>query len=289
MGPGSLRRASIPACVAWLACLASLASLAGAACVFGASGCGGSTGPGNGDGGASDGTFYEVGTDALPEAGGDATGEAGGGSNPCDAGTCRFPSDPTGPCLPPGGPIAADDGGTLSGCCGCGADGFCSAECVCASPDTPIATPDGDRPIASLAVGDLVYSIDHGRVAAVPVRETHRTPVTHHRVVELVLRGGGVLRISAGHPTADGRFFGELRAGDWLGGREIESASDVPYEHDATYDILPDSDTGTYFAGGALIGSTLAKAPRAERPFTPACTLPGVLGQRVSDFAKHAP
>ena len=26
-----------------------------------------------------------------------------------------------------------------------------------------------------------------------------------------------------------------------------------------TYDILPDSDSGTYFAGGTLIGSTLCK------------------------------
>jgi hypothetical protein len=262
MGAGSLRL------------VASLA--VGAASVLAGSGCGGSTGPGGGDGGANDGTFFEVGADALPEVGADATGDAGSGSNPCDAGTCRFSSDPTGPCLPPGGPIAADDAGTLSGCCGCGSDGFCSAECVCASPDTPIATPAGDRLIAALAVGDLVYSVDHGRVVAVPVRETHRTPVSHHRVVELVLRDGGLLRISAGHPTADGRSFGELRAGDWLGGREIVSARAVPYEHDATYDILPDSDTGTYFADGALIGSTLAKTPRAAHPFTAACTLPPV-------------
>ena len=31
----------------------------------------------------------------------------------------------------------------------------------------------------------------------------------------------------------------------------------VPYAHDFTYDILPASDSGTYFAGGALVGSTL--------------------------------
>lgn len=31
----------------------------------------------------------------------------------------------------------------------------------------------------------------------------------------------------------------------------------IPYGHEHTYDILPDSDTGTYVAGGVLIGSTL--------------------------------
>jgi hypothetical protein len=177
--------------------------------------------------------------------------------DPCAPGTCRF--DTSSKCLPPGGPISELDSGSLSGCCACGDDGLCSSPCTCASPDTPIATPLGERPIASLAVGDLVMSIDHGRMVSVPVREIHHTPVLHHRVIEVVLRDGPTLRISAAHPTADGRFFGELRAGEWLGGREVTSAKVVPYAFDATYDILPDSDTGTYFAGGALIGSTLTR------------------------------
>jgi hypothetical protein len=176
--------------------------------------------------------------------------------------------------LPPGGPISQPDSGTLSGCCACGSDGFCSSECVCASPDTPIATPRGERPIASLSVGDLVLSIDRGNLAVVPIRAVRRNPVEHHSVVEVVLRDGAILRISASHPTADGRSFADLRSGDWMGGREIASVRVVPYTHDATYDILPDSDTGAYFAAGALIGSTLASA--ALRPSSPreACTLP---------------
>jgi hypothetical protein len=156
----------------------------------------------------------------------------------------------------------------------CGSDGFCTSECVCASPDTPIATPTGDRPIASLSVGDLVFSIDHGQRAAVPIRETRRTPVTNHRVIEVVLGDGPILQISAAHPTADGRSFGQLHAGDWMGGRDVASARVVPYSPDATYDILPDSDTGTYFAGGALIGSTIGRAGTLARSLTEACTLP---------------
>jgi hypothetical protein len=123
-------------------------------------------------------------------------------------------------------------------------------------------------------VGDLVLSIDRGRVTAVPIRETHRTPVANHRVIEVILRDGAILQISAAHPTADGRSFGELHAGDWIGGREVSTARVVPYTSDATYDILPDSDTGTYFAGGALIGSTLEGLGVHSRHFPETCSLP---------------
>ena len=76
--------------------------------------------------------------------------------------------------------------------------------------------------------------------------------------LRVALSTGAVLQISARHPTADGRLFGDLRAGDLLDGLAIESAAVVPYAHDATYDILPASETGAYYAAGALVGSTLA-------------------------------
>ena len=89
----------------------------------------------------------------------------------------------------------------------------------------------------------------------------------------MVLDGGAVLEISPGHPTADGRTFGELRAHALLDAQhEVVSAELVPYRHAATYDILPASSTGTYFAAGALIGSTLftpearSIAPDADAP-----------------------
>jgi len=137
----------------------------------------------------------------------------------------------------------------------------CAPLCVCASPDTPIATPAGNKPIASLKVGDLVYSVDHGKMTTVPIVRTNRSPVSGHSVVRVVLEGGSALEISALHPTVDGRNFGVLRPGDQLDGVRIVSATMIPYSHDATYDILPDSDTGAYFAGGVLVGSTLANQP----------------------------
>jgi hypothetical protein len=108
-------------------------------------------------------------------------------------------------------------------------------------------------------VGDLVYSVDRGLVVAVPIVRTNRIAAQGHVVRRVVLATGAVLEISAPHPTADGRLFGSLRAGEALDGITIQSVSTIPYVHPYTYDILPDSDTGAYFAGGALIGSTLAE------------------------------
>jgi hypothetical protein len=108
-----------------------------------------------------------------------------------------------------------------------------------------------------LRTGDQVYSVVHGRVASVPIRRTVRVPAQGHVVARLVMANGATLEISAPHPTADGRTIGALRDGDDLDGVRVLSATLIPYDHAFTYDILPDSDSGTYFAGGVLIGSTL--------------------------------
>lgn len=129
--------------------------------------------------------------------------------------------------------------------------------CRCAAPDTAIATPDGERAIADLRVGDLVYSVDNGAMRAVPVLLINRTPVEHHTVMRVTLATGATLRMSAGHPTADGGTFADLAAGASLDGTQVMSVETVPYAHPYTYDILPDSSSGTYVAGGVLIGSTL--------------------------------
>jgi hypothetical protein len=168
---------------------------------------------------------------------------------PCDS-TCSGASHccgtmccgPTQLCCDPQGPIDMgprcldpDERGT----CPMG----CAPLCICADPNTPIATPLGERAIASLREGDLVYSIDRGALAVVPIARTHSTAVSHHSVMRIELRSGASLLISPGHPTADGRRFADLHAADLLDGVEITKAELVPYEHDATYDIMPASDT----------------------------------------------
>jgi hypothetical protein len=138
----------------------------------------------------------------------------------------------------------------------------CAPLCECASPDTAIATPNGERAIASLQPGDEVYSVNEGAVTVVPILRIHRKAVVRHHVMRIRLENGSVLEISAGHPTADGRTFADLRPGVELDGEPIVGAETIAYGYPYTYDILPASDTGTYFAEGVLIGSTLFKEPR---------------------------
>jgi len=137
-----------------------------------------------------------------------------------------------------------------------GSDGVCQ-RCRCASPDTPVATPDGERPIASLREGDLVYSIDGAGIRIVPIVRVSRTAALHHQVMRVRLANGRTLEISPGHPTADGRLFADLVETDQLGGEPVLEARLVEYTHAFTHDILPASSTGTYFAAGVPIGSTL--------------------------------
>jgi len=115
-------------------------------------------------------------------------------------------------------------------------------------------------------VGDLVFSVSDNAVVAVPVLQVGSTQVFDHHVVRLSLSDGSVLEVSPGHPTADGRTFAELEPGSRLDeSHSVVSAELVQYRHARTYDILPSSKTGTYFAAGALLGSTLqAKSSRVQ-------------------------
>jgi hypothetical protein len=136
------------------------------------------------------------------------------------------------------------------------------AQCpICAAPDTPIATPQGERAIAELRVGDLVYSVDRGAIVPVPIARVGSTPVFQHQVLRIVLSDGAVLEISPRHPLASGQPLSSLATGDALDElHTVQSSELVPYEFARTYDILPSSSTGTYFAAGALLGSTLRPA-----------------------------
>ena len=116
--------------------------------------------------------------------------------------------------------------------------------------------------------GKSLTSIDGGRLAVVPLEATNRVAVSHHAIEHVVLENGAALDISALHPTADGRTFGDLRPGDRLDGLSIREITLAPYAHEFTYDILPASDSGAYFAGGVLIGSKLAKQAVLQRDVT---------------------
>jgi hypothetical protein len=110
-----------------------------------------------------------------------------------------------------------------------------------------------------------VYSVDDDAIVAVPLlRAAHKT-VRNHQVVRGTLSTGAVLEMSAGHPLSGGGTFGGLSAGDAFDAEHVVvNAERIPYVHAATYDILPDSSTGTYFAGGAEVGSTLFQGKTPE-------------------------
>jgi hypothetical protein len=107
----------------------------------------------------------------------------------------------------------------------------------------------------------LVYSVDGGEIRAVPIVRVNRTPVVGHQVLRVTLENGRFIAMTAEHPLPDGRPLSVLRTGSELMGGVVRDVARVAYEHPATYDILPDSTSGAYFASGVLIGSTLAGAP----------------------------
>ncbi|HZY44489.1 MAG TPA: hypothetical protein VFF70_07045, partial [Anaerolineae bacterium] len=61
------------------------------------------------------------------------------------------------------------------------------------------------------------------------------------------------------------RTMGQLLNGDRLDGSEIDLIEFVPYNGQATYDILPSSETGFYWANGVLVKSTLASSSIESR------------------------
>ncbi len=107
-------------------------------------------------------------------------------------------------------------------------------------------------------MGDLVWSFENGARIAVRVSAVSRAvqPATHE-VVRLALADGRSVDVSAGHPTADGRTVGDLGVGDAFDGSTVTSAARIAYTAGHTFDLLPNSASGAYWANGVLLGSTL--------------------------------
>jgi Hint domain-containing protein len=130
---------------------------------------------------------------------------------------------------------------------------------ICLTRGTLIDTPDGPVSVEVLRVGDVVWTLDGaGHRVAQPLVRVGSTPVPEsHEVVHLVLADGRAAWVSPGHPTSDGRQVGQLQAGDAYDGSSVVSAERALYDGGRTFDILPASSTGVYWANGILLGSTL--------------------------------
>lgn len=131
---------------------------------------------------------------------------------------------------------------------------------ICLAATTLIATPDGDVVVTAIRPGMLVWTLsaDGSRIAA-SVIEAGSTPVPPtHVMVHLTLADGRQVWASPGHRTADGRALGSLAVGDFVDGSRVVGWELVPYTAGRTYDLLPAGATGTYWADGILLASTLS-------------------------------
>ena len=131
---------------------------------------------------------------------------------------------------------------------------------ICLAASTLIATPGGAVRVVDMKPGMLVWTAtSEGNRVEVAVIEVGSTQVpAGHLMVHLVLADGRELLASPGHRTADGRALGSLAAGDRLDGGTIKLWELVPYAGDRTYDLLPAGPTGTYWANGIQLSSTIS-------------------------------
>ncbi len=130
---------------------------------------------------------------------------------------------------------------------------------ICLAAHTLIDTPHGGVFVEDIKAGDLVWTASRsGDRLSAPVLRVVRVPVSAgHVMMHIRLDDGRELWVSPGHPTADGRRLGDLKAGDLLDSGRIALIERVAYDGAATYDLLPAGGTGFYWADGILIGSTL--------------------------------
>jgi hypothetical protein len=130
---------------------------------------------------------------------------------------------------------------------------------ICLSENTKILTPNGEKSIQSLSEGDVVYSTDvNGKKIVSRLLKVSKTFVGNkHKILTIELQDGRSLNVSPGHPTADGQDIALIKKGDNLDGSKVVKTELTNYNYEYTYDLLPDSTTGNYYANGILMGSTL--------------------------------
>lgn len=130
---------------------------------------------------------------------------------------------------------------------------------ICLSGDTWIDTPAGPVRVKDMHEGMPVWTRNpDGTWRAVSVLQFVKKHVpSPFQIVHLILSDGRELYASAGHPMTDGRTLSMLAPGDRLDGAQVIGVDLQFSPEEFTYDILPDGDTGVYWANGIPLESTL--------------------------------
>ena len=132
---------------------------------------------------------------------------------------------------------------------------------ICLARGTLINTPAGPIPVEQIQPGMSVWTRDgEGKRIAVPVLKTSSTAVPDNfRILKITLADGRTVTASPGHPSAELRPLGSYHVGDFLDSSRIISIESVTYTGGRTFDLLPEGQTGLYWAGGILLASTLGR------------------------------
>ena len=132
---------------------------------------------------------------------------------------------------------------------------------ICLSGNTFIDTPNGPMNIKDLKKGMVVWTMDYsGLRKTTIILETSKTSVPkNHHMIHIVLNDDRELFGSPSHPLYDNRRLYEINIGDVIDNSIVTIAEKVQYQDQFTYDILPSGDTGTYWANGIPVKSTLIK------------------------------
>jgi hypothetical protein len=131
---------------------------------------------------------------------------------------------------------------------------------ICLAAGTLIDTPRGPIAVEDLELGDPVWTTDAAgeRVPGEILRLGHTRVPADHQVIHVRLSDGRELWGSPGHPTGSGRRLSEVSPNDLIDGARVSLVESLPYSG-ITYDLLPSGDTGSYWANGILMDSTLSK------------------------------
>lgn len=134
--------------------------------------------------------------------------------------------------------------------------------CRCLPASTLIACPSGPIAIDQLKEGDLVLTINpKGETVQAPLKWINKVSINDkHSMLIVDLADGRSLQVTPEHPSSfENKTINQFEVGDKLDGSIIVKKEMKVYNEAYTYDILPEGETGYYWANGILIGSTLSK------------------------------